>query len=140
MSITNDQLQKVIKTKLDTSLFIQIATDFISGQLSSTDLSAPAIDSITLYFAAHLVVLSDEFGGIKRSRLGEADESYKTPGDKDTGLASTRFGQMVMLLDTTGTMAGLTVNKGITALFSVVSGSNRDTYDAIVENLYAADE
>ncbi len=136
MSVTDEQLQKVIKTNLDTSLFISTATDFVTGQLQSTGIP---LDPIILYFAAHLVVLSDEFGGLRRSRLGEADESYKVPGDKDTGLASTRFGQMVLLLDTSGTLAGLSANKGITALFSVVDQGNRDSYVEDV-NVNSTDE
>lgn len=139
MSISDAQLQKIIKTALDTSLFISTATQFVSGQLSSAGFSSDELDSITLYFAAHLVVLSDEYGGLRRSRLGEADESYRVPGDKDTGLASTRFGQMVILLDTSGTLAGLSANKGITALFSVVDQGNRDAYVKAV-NVNAADE
>ena len=128
MAITDAILKNVVDTKLDTALFIQTATDFVGGQLGSTDLSSTTKESITLYFAAHLVVLSTEFGGLKRSRLGESDETYKAPGDKDTGLASTRFGQMVMLLDTSGTLAGLTSNKGITALFTLVDHGNREGY------------
>ena len=139
MAITSQDLLNVVDTNRDTALFIQVATDFVGDQLSSTDLSSTTKESITLYFAAHLVVLSEEFGGLKRSRLGESDETYKAPGDKDTGLASTRFGQLVMMLDTSGTLAGLTANKGMTALFSVVDSNNRDGYYEGV-NVVLADE
>lgn len=137
MAIDNTKLQNIVKTSLDTAIFISTATAYVNNALQDAGLDSTTKENITLYVAAHLVVLSEEFGGLRRSRLGEADESYKVPGDKDTMLASTRFGQAAMMLDASGTLAGLSSNGGVKALFSVIQ-QERDGYDE-APNVYQAD-
>lgn len=121
MAVTSDQVKAIIETTItDTTPFIAIAQNLATEELVGEGLSAERLDNIVLYLSAHFVCLTSEGGGLKRSRLGESDESYKTPGDKDTGLASTRFGQTALMLDTSGKLAAMSANKGLKALFTVV--------------------
>ena len=120
MAVTTEQVQTVSGVSSDVSLYLTSATNFLTAEFPVDDVDATTLDLITLYLAAHLVVLTSERGGQRREKMGEADESYRVPGDKDTGLAQTRFGQMALMFDTTGTLAGLSANKGLKALFSVV--------------------
>lgn len=120
MAVSDSQVKAVIDTARDTTPFITNATTFTTQVLSGKGLSSDMIDLITLYLAAHFVCLTEESGGLKRSRMGEADETYRIPGDKDTGLAFTRYGQQAMILDTTGTLAAISTNKGLKALFNIV--------------------
>jgi hypothetical protein len=64
-------------------------------------------------------------GFLKRSKLGEADESYRTPNDKELGLTSTRYGQQALILDSSGKLAALSTGGGLKARFEVM-GSRRD--------------
>lgn len=129
--VTDADLQKLVTTSISTSVFISTATTVVTEELAGKGLTDDRLNSIALYLAAHLAVLSEEKGGLKRSKLGDADDSYKIPGDKDQGLASTRFGQVVMMLDTTGTLAGLTANKGLKGLFELVGSGIKDGYETL---------
>lgn len=132
MTVTSAQVKAIITTSIaDTSSFINTATILVNNVLADQGLDSSLVDQITLYLSAHFVCLTEENGGLRRSRLGESDESYKVPGDKDTGLASTRYGQTAMLMDTSGTLAGLSANKGLPALFTVIGDveDNPDYYE-----------
>lgn len=120
MAVTTDQVQKVADTTSDVSLFLTTAESIVGANLSGTTLDSSELDMITLYLAAHLVVLTEEKGGQRRIKIGESDESFRTPGEKDTGLSQTRFGQMAMMLDSSGTLASMSSNKGLRAQFEVV--------------------
>lgn len=120
MAITEADVRKVAGTTLDCSIFLTTAQTVYTNQLGDEGLDSAIADAITLYLAAHFAVLTTESGGLRRSKLSEADETYRIPGEKDVGLAFTRFGQQAMLLDPTGILAGLSANKGLRALFEVV--------------------
>lgn len=128
MAVTDAQVKAIIDTSRDTSAFIANALVFATEELIGKGLSNARFDLVVLYLSAHFVCLTEEMGGTRRSRMGESDESYKTPGDKDTGLKSTRFGQMAMLLDTSGTLAALTSSNGLKALFALVGTEQSTVY------------
>lgn len=121
MSVSNEQLQALIETNRDTSVFINAAQILVDQMLASKNLSCDVSDQIVLFLAAHFAVLSEESGGLKRTKLGESDDSFRVPGEKDTGLKSTRFGQQAMIFDYTGTLAALNTNGGLKARFELVS-------------------
>ena len=128
MAVSSAQVKAIITTTIaDTASFIAIAQNIVDEELVDSGHSTTRLDSIVLYLSAHLVCLTEELGGLRRSRLGEADESYRVPGEKDTGFASTRYGQTAMMLDTTGVLAGLSANKGLKALFSIISVDNYES-------------
>lgn len=83
---------------------------------------------IVMYLAAHLMSTTDALaidgstagGVLKRSKLGDADESYTTPDGTAFGLEATRWGQTALALDKSGILAGLTASKSLKAQFRVV--------------------
>lgn len=122
MAVTDANVKAIIDTSRDTTPFIATATAVVTAAgLLSKGLDATLIDPITLYLSAHLVCLTEEMGGLRRSKTGDADESYRVPGEKEKGFATTRYGQQAMILDTTGTLAAMGANQGLKAQFEVVS-------------------
>ncbi len=122
MTATTTQLLVIYPTTKPVDGFLATAITYVTPLLQSKGLSSDLFDQVVLYVAAHFCVLSLEQGGLRRSRLGDGDESYKTPGDFDIGFRSTRFGQMAMILDTSGTLASVSASSGLKAKFEVVGG------------------
>lgn len=121
MAVTDADVKAVINTSSNTASMIATAEVIVSEVLQGKGLSADLLKQITIYLAAHFVCLKDEYGGLRRSKMGEADESYRVPGDKDTGLAATRYGQQAMMLDVSGSLAAVSANKGLKAGFEIVT-------------------
>jgi hypothetical protein len=62
--------------------------------------------------------------------MGEGDESYKTPGDKDLGFKATLYGQQALLLDTSGTLATIGANsQTLPALFTIIGDRNPTSWE-----------
>ncbi len=81
--------------------FIDTANLYVDTHLVPTaGHSERMLEKIELYLAAHFVALTEEQGGITRSKLGDADESFANIYDK--GFKATRFGQQALALDTSG--------------------------------------
>lgn len=124
MSVTVSDVKKVYPTDSDLSGFLATAQLLVSNQLSDKGLSNDTLDQITIYLTAHFATIGLDKGGLKSKKVGESSESYKVTGDKDTGLKSSGYGQMAMLLDSSGTLAGLnSQSTSLPALFEVVSPS-----------------
>lgn len=101
----------------------QVLTDL---KLSGKGLDADLLDQITIFLAAHFSSITD--GVLSRDRFGDADQSFKAPGDKDQGLKATLFGQQALLLDDSGTLASIGASaSSLKALFTVV-GSGASTF------------
>lgn len=120
MAVTANDVKAIYPTSLSVDAFLAIAQKMANSLLSGKGLDSDTMDSIVIYLTAHLLVLSDENGGLRRERMGDADESYRTPDPKATGFASTRFGQMAMILDPTGTLAGAGASSNLKATLEVV--------------------
>ncbi len=120
MSITDANVKAIIDTARDTTPFINTATIIADTLLSGKGLNSDLYDQIILYLTAHFVCITEESGGLKRSKLGDSDESYNIPSEKDSGFAFTRYGQQAMILDTTGTLAANSANKGLKAQIEVI--------------------
>lgn len=122
MAVTEADVKKVYPTDSDLSGFLQTANRLVTAQLSDKGLSANIIDEITIYLTAHFATVGLEKGGLRTKKVGEASETYRNPGDKGTGLEATGYGQTAMLLDSSGTLAGINVQAGgLQAEFEVVS-------------------
>lgn len=95
---------------------------------TTCQMSSERIDKITIYLAAHFLEATNNAsaglpaGGLKRSKLGEADESYATPDATLTGYQTTRWGQLALALDTCGILASSVANAGLKAQFRTVGG------------------
>lgn len=122
MTVTVNDVKKIYPTTADLSGFLQTAQLIATDQLSDKGLSSGVIDEITIYLTAHFATGGLDKGGLKSKKVGEAVETYKVTGDYSLGLSSTSYGQTAMLLDTSGTLAGLSAHAAkLPALFEVVS-------------------
>lgn len=109
MSVVVGDLRKLVAVPLDAAdedlqPFLDVAALIRSEDLAGSGLSSGRLDQIELYLAAHFCVLAIERGGVTQSRLGNATENYRSPQNTLQGIASTRFGQMALALDTSGTL------------------------------------
>lgn len=69
--------------------------------------------------AAHLYTVSIDNGGVTARKIGESSETYAKAGSS-TGMGSTRYGQIVLSLDTTGVFNTTVNNDKKKAQFRVV--------------------
>ena len=103
------QVTELVETSIPadtiTGNFIATANAIVNEQLVGKGISDDMLERIEMYLAAHLVTLSEERGGITRDRMGDSDTSYAQI--YGSGLNSTRFGQIAVLMDTTGTLASI---------------------------------
>jgi hypothetical protein len=122
MSVTTEDVEAIYPASSNAPIatFVSIAENIATTLLSNKGLSTKTMDTVVLYLTAHLLVLTYENGGLRRERMGDSDDSYVTPDISAKGFASTRFGQMAMILDTTGTLAASTTNAGLKARFEIV--------------------
>lgn len=110
--VTAVGVKEVIETSLSDATvlasMIDTANLYVDTHLvPDGTLSAAVLTKIELYLAAHFVALTEEKGGITRAKMGDADESYANV--YDDGFQATRFGQTALILDTTGTLARLSI-------------------------------
>ena len=137
MAVTIDDVKKVvpqvdgIPTDDAYTYALGTAQMIVDEQLRASTtckMSDARYDKITVYLAAHFVEPTANSasglpaGGLRRSKLGEADESYATPEASMIGYESTRWGQLALALDTCGILASSTANAGLKAQFRVVGG------------------
>lgn len=104
--VTVDQVNNIIDTGRDLTTFIETANLIVTEDLVGKGLSDARLTQIELYLTAHLVTLTEERGGLTRTRTGDATDGYAAPTRTGKGLELTRYGQMVMTLDTTGILRG----------------------------------
>ena len=83
----------------------------------SAGLTDATLKKIELYLAAHFVALTDEGGGLTRSKLGDSDESIANV--YEAGFKGTRFGQAALALDPSGLLNAAT-QTNLKATFRVV--------------------
>lgn len=98
--------------------FLDSAHLLVQEEISSVGHSEGRMKLIELYLAAHLAVITLEKGGLVKQRIDDAEETYQVPGFNTVGLVTTRFGQQVVILDTSGKMAALS-QKPVKAAFRV---------------------
>lgn len=102
---------------------IDTANMIVSENLAGSGLSEVRLDKIRAYLAAHYLFLSKSGGseGLKKSKIGESEEQYFSPKELDgTGFASTAFGSMALVLDTSGLLGQTLTASKPQAQFRVV--------------------
>lgn len=87
----------------DLTQFVNDANTLVSELLGSSSLTAERQEMIARYLAAHFYVLAEHEGGIFEEQIGESREKRGSTFTLGQGLKLTRFGQMVLSLDTTKT-------------------------------------
>lgn len=103
--VTEEQVRGVTGDgeEVDASQAIEVATLIVTEELGNSDLSEDRLKQVELYLAAHFQTLATREGPLAAQTVGETSERYHNI--YAAGLRSTRFGQQVILLDTTGAMA-----------------------------------
>lgn len=116
-------VKAVIDTARDTTPFISTADLIITEDLANAGLSQDRLTLIELYLAAHFVCITEERGGIAAEKIGDASERYQpvATGKDIGGLATTRYGQQALAMDTSGTLKKMGVTT-LNAKFLLVPG------------------
>lgn len=124
--VTPSELRKVIElpgetdqaTEATLDSFIETANLLVNELLVDSGLSDDRKKLIEKYLAAHFFSLSTEQGGLVKEQVGDASRSYNMM-TKNLGLNFTRFGQQVLVFDTTGKL-GAAGSSRPPAMFQVV--------------------
>ena len=111
--VTDSEVKGILTTTIETYPFIQTANSIVNANLSGLLVEA-TLKQIELWLAAHLACMMDPRES--RVKVGEAEATFE--GKTDMGLNFTRYGQMVKMLDTTGRLSALGLQR---ARFSVVA-------------------
>jgi hypothetical protein len=101
---TATEVKEIITTSLSdaaVTAYIGIANRMVTANLSEQELSDETLEDIECWLTAHLIAVTKE-----RFTTGEkiGDASVNYAGIFGEGLKSTSYGQMVLMLDTSGTM------------------------------------
>lgn len=86
-------------TDVQLSPYIDVANSIVTDKLGSSTLGDSRLADIERFLTAHIVSLTRSREGVEE-KIGEARVKYADIFGK--GLEATSFGQMVMVLDTTG--------------------------------------
>jgi hypothetical protein len=89
----------------DLQPFLDVAALIRSEDLAGSGLSSDRLNQIELYLAAHFYTTAKERGGLTSSKVGQSTDQFRQIKSDLQGLSSTSFGQAVLSLDTSGTLA-----------------------------------
>lgn len=108
-----------VVTDTQLAAFTDMADLIVAEDLAGQSLSVERLDQIALYLAAHFATISIYHGGLSHQRVSDSEERYQPVSEKLTGLATTKFGQSAISLDTSGTLSKL-AGPSKRALFEVI--------------------
>src|SRR5690606_18568578 len=91
----------------------------VTEDLAASGYSDERLQQINLNLAAHFASASVERGGLTYQRIGQSEERYQLINSSAYGLNTTRFGQIVVLLDTMNLLASMSANP-LKARFEVI--------------------
>ncbi len=100
--------------------YIADANMLVTELLASAGFTDGRLEMIERYYAAHLYILGQQEGGIFEEKKGESTIKNGSTFTLGQGLRLTRWGQMVLGLDTSGAFAQLEGGTKKTAQFRVV--------------------
>lgn len=107
---------------LDVTIPMRLAMNLVDANLVGVGLTDTQLTDIELFLAAHFTLLTIENGPLASKKQGVASQEQYHNVYK-AGLASTRFGQSAITIDTTGILAQLSAKADkptLTAQFEVV--------------------
>lgn len=87
--------------------YINDASLLVTEVLGTSALTPERLEVIERYLAAHLYVLAEQEGGVFEEKIGEANTKMGSTFTLGRGLALTRFGQLVLSWDSTGSFAAM---------------------------------
>lgn len=126
MAVVAADVRKILEVPADVTdgqlaSFITTAQLICDEDLFGKGLSAARLFQICLYLAAHFAVMLVERGGLTVSRIRDTEDNYvATPYFGKQGFNMTRYGQQAIVLDTSGTLRAMALDK-LKAKFRVVS-------------------
>ena len=91
-------------TDITITPFINIASGIVDD-IDSTNLDSDRLKEIERWLTAHLIMITKDRQATTREKVGDAEVSFANIFGE--GLKATTYGQMVMVLDTTGTISNL---------------------------------
>ncbi len=120
--VTADSVKEIVQNvDLDDNLVLSHMVDqanlIVDTHLVGQGHNARTLQKIELNLAAHYVVLTTEKGGLTKTKMGDAEDTLANV--YSDGFRSTRFGQVALVLDSTGILASLS-NLKAKAEFKVV--------------------
>jgi hypothetical protein len=108
MRATPAEVVAIFPTTVDVLPFMMTASTLVETTLGVSGLGEPTLREIEIWWTAHLLSLSSP--AVISRKLGQTDLTYEH-GTLGTGLASTRYGQVVLQLDTSGTLVAASSGK-----------------------------
>lgn len=105
--VTGAEVKEIIDTVLtadECTPFITAANLIINDRLTSSGFSSAYLKEIERWYSAHLVYIRDP--QLKSEKIGDGKDDFNVPST-GKNLEGTPYGQQVLLLDTTGSMANL---------------------------------
>lgn len=114
-----------VKLIIDTALadvtidaYIGTASDFVDNTLAGTTLSDNTLTIIEKWLTAHLIASTQERVAVEE---GAGGAYIKYAGIFGEGLKSTPYGQMAIMLDTSGTLTNIANSKMMASIKAVTS-------------------
>jgi len=105
--VTDAEVFAIIDTTLtDIDVFINTANMMVTSWLETAGLTDETLKEIERYLAAHVLSVQDQ--RVKSTGVDVLSESYQ--GQWGMGLNGTSYGQMAILLDTSGTLGKIAKN------------------------------
>jgi hypothetical protein len=105
LRVTDADVKEIIETTVTTLPFRTAANLIVTQRLGDSGLSSDLLKEIERWLSAHLIACSKE-QQIEKAGAGEG-VSVTYQGKSGMQLESTQYGQQVLVLDSTGRMAGL---------------------------------
>lgn len=128
--VTTEEVLTIIDTSLtDVDAFIAAANVTITGMCGS-DYDDDVLKELERWLAAHLVSIRDP----SKSAFTEQDadgvsQKYQLTASSPVGLATTRYGQQVLILDYLGKLANLGLPAAVVKFASVGASNDEFTQD-----------
>ena len=105
--VTDLEVFEIITTTLtDIDVFINTANMLVNGYLSDASLTDEVLKEIERYLSAHVLSVNDQ--RVKSEKVDVLSTTYT--GTFGMGLNMTQYGQMTILLDTSGTLGRIAKN------------------------------
>jgi hypothetical protein len=108
--VAASDVQAIRPTSQDPQPFILAASLFVDAHNVTAEWPVEVATEIERWLTAHLMAVADG-SNLAERRVGDTTIRYHTP-KVGLGLDATLYGQQVLLLDTTGTLAGAGVTGG----------------------------
>lgn len=106
LRVSDEEVKQILSTTIDTTPFIETAHVLVEEVFTTAGHSEDRLTKIELWLSAHFACMMDP-------RESEVEAGAKAVFEGKTGmyLNFTRYGQMAMVLDTSGVLASLSTGK-----------------------------